>query len=253
MFKEYFKGKKAILMDLDGTIVNSHLIWNLACEEVAKNLGFTWRGINFFSEPSLTKIWSSYLDFTGEDYGVPVETLVMQTKDKFITKIMQLPPEDIMKEGFWTFINEVKNVRQMQVGLVTNSDRDVAEKVLNHCGISKVFAVKVFGDDVKKKKPDPDIYKKAIKELGLKSSEILCFEDSPLGIKSAKKAGLDVIVFMNRLYSEKEYSSDALIVDDFTAFMGNFDKTPKEFVEAQLLVPENTPLASNESLNSGEQ
>ena len=68
MFKEYFKGKKAILMDLDGTIINSHLIWNLACEEVAKNLGFIWKGLNFFTEPSLTKTWSSYLDFTGEKF-----------------------------------------------------------------------------------------------------------------------------------------------------------------------------------------
>ena len=245
MFKEYFKDKKAVLMDLDGTIINSHILWNEACSEVASNLGFTWKGYYFFKEPSLEETWSSYLDFTGENYGVPLQTLITQTKDKFISQVLSRSPDDILKAGFWEFIGEIKHERGFKVGLVTNSDREVAEKVLSHLGIGNVFALKVFGDDVKKKKPDPEIYEKALKEIGFKSKEVLVFEDAPLGIKAAKKAGLTVIAFMNRLYPEEDYSPKDIVVDDFTAFLGNLDKNEKEFMEEKFAYSKNSSANSD--------
>jgi len=234
MFKDYFHSKKAVLFDLDGTIINSHPIWHEACAEVASNLGFTWRGVNFLVEPSLERIWKTYLDYVGEDYGVPIPTLVSQTKDKFLTRILRSPFDRYLKEGFWPLINELKSEKEMRIGLVTNSDRDVAEKVLNHLHIASVFETVICGDEVKNRKPDPEIYEKSLKTLGLKAKEVLCFEDSPAGVKSAKKAGLQVIGLRNPLYSEKEFPSDLLFVEDFTVFPGNLDKTRKEVLEEEI-------------------
>jgi HAD superfamily hydrolase (TIGR01509 family) len=237
MFKDFFYSKKAVLLDLDGTVVESHPIWNVACAEVAANLGFDWRGADFFTEPSLEEVWRSYLDYTGENYGVPISSLVTQTKDKFLTIFLKFVPEDILKPGFWSFINEIKSEKEMRVGLVTNSDRDVTEKMLDHLNIRSAFEVVICGSDVKKKKPDSEIYEKAIKALGLKAKEILCFEDAPAGVKSARGAGLKVIGVMNRLYPEKDYPSDLTIVDDFAVFHGRLDKTPKEVLQEMLSRP----------------
>jgi len=116
---------------------------------------------------------------------------------------------------------------------------------LSHLGIGNVFSIKVFGDDVKKKKPASEIYEKALKEIGFKSREVLVFEDAPLGIKAAKKAGLTVIAFMNRLYPEEDYSPKDIVVDDFTAFLGNLDKNEKEFMEEKFVSFKNSSANSD--------
>ena len=234
MFKDYFHNKKAVLFDLDGTVVNSHPLWNEACIEVASNLGFVWRGLNFFSAASLSETWESYLDFTGEDYGVPVSSLVLQTKDKFLSRFLVASPEEFLQEGFWAFINELKSEKSMKIGLVTNSDKDVAEKVINHLNIASVFETILYGDDVKRKKPDSEIYEKAIKNLDLKAKEILCFEDAPAGVKSARGAGLTVIGVRNSLFSERDYPHNLIFVEDFTVFPGNLDRAYKEILQEQM-------------------
>lgn len=234
MFKNFFQGKKAVLFDLDGTVADTHPIWNQACEEVSRNLGFTWRGYNFLTEPSLEKTWESYLDMSGEDYGVPISALVSQTKDKFIAKFLSMDPEDVLKAGFWPFLNEIRLERKMKVGLVTNSSRDVAERLLKHLNINELFLVIVCGDEVKKKKPDPEMYEKALRSLEVKAEEALCFEDSPTGVKATQKAGLTIIRIQNPLFSDKDFPSNLVFVDDFTVFPGNLDKTKKEALQESL-------------------
>jgi len=234
MFKNFFQEKKAVLFDLDGTIANTHPIWNQACAEVSQNLGFTWRGYNFLTEPSLEKTWESYLDMSGENYGVPISALVSQTKDKFITKFLSMDPEDILRDGFWVFLNEIRLERKMKAGLVTNSDRDVTETLLKHLGINGLFSAIICGDDVKNRKPDPEMYKKALGALEVKAEEALCFEDSPTGVKAAQKAGLTIIRIKNPLFSDKDFPSNLIFVDDFTVFPGNLDKTKKEVLQESL-------------------
>ena len=55
------------------------------------------------------------------------------------------------------------------------------------------FAAIVSGTEIKRLKPEPDVYLEALRQLGLDASACLAFEDSSNGIKSAQAAGLTVI------------------------------------------------------------
>lgn len=81
--------------------------------------------------------------------------------------------------------------RGLLLGMVTGTSRANVE---NHFGAwLKEFDVIVTADDVKRTKPDPEPYLAAIARLGVPKDAAIVIENAPLGIQSAKAAGLRVI------------------------------------------------------------
>lgn len=80
--------------------------------------------------------------------------------------------------------------------IVTTSGRQAVtallEQVLPRAGAA--FALWVCGDDVARKKPDPEAYGQAARRLGLAPSALLAIEDSPAGLAAARGAGLACVV-----------------------------------------------------------
>ncbi len=65
--------------------------------------------------------------------------------------------------------------------------------VVDALGFRKYFQTLISGDEVKVPKPDPEIYVKAAGNLGKKPEDCVAFEDSFVGIESAKRAGLKCV------------------------------------------------------------
>jgi len=168
------------------------------------------------------------LRYTDINPGVSISELVKQTKDKFLKRLVSTDLE--LLNGFWHFMLVLKDERNFKLGLVTNTDKEVGQKVLQKLGVSNIFDITLFGDDVKKKKPNPEIYKLAAKKLGIKPHKILVFEDSVEGVKAATEAKMPVIaIWKPSSPPKKEYSSRVLLfVEDFSVFPGNLDTTYKE-------------------------
>lgn len=77
--------------------------------------------------------------------------------------------------------------------VATSTSRNYACKCLKDAGIYNYFDEIVCGDDLKKSKPHPDIYLKAISNFDFNKDEILVFEDSNNGLLSGLNAGLKVV------------------------------------------------------------
>lgn len=75
------------------------------------------------------------------------------------------------------------------IALATSSRRVIAEEYLMNVKIMRFFDVLVCGDEVKKGKPDPEIFRKAANELNCDPSVCLIFEDSSNGLLAAAAAG----------------------------------------------------------------
>lgn len=75
------------------------------------------------------------------------------------------------------------------------------------------FDVIAAGDVVPAKKPAPDIYLYALRELGLQATECMAFEDSDNGLLSAAGAGLKTLVTVNGYTRQQDFSAAALVLD----------------------------------------
>jgi HAD superfamily hydrolase (TIGR01509 family) len=79
-----------------------------------------------------------------------------------------------------------------------------------------LFAVVVAGDDVALKKPAPDVYLKVLARLGHPARDCLAIEDSANGLKSARSAGIPVLITRSEYFREDDFSGAVAVVDDLT-------------------------------------
>jgi len=82
-----------------------------------------------------------------------------------------------------------------------------------------VFDVLACGDEVKAKKPAPDVYRLALDRLGLPPARAIAFEDTPMGLASAKGAGLRCIVSPGIYTKAGDLSAADRLVAEFSALL----------------------------------
>lgn len=83
------------------------------------------------------------------------------------------------------------------VALVTSGHREDALATLEAVGLAPFFTAIVTGEDVEEPKPAPEPYLVAASRLGVRPADLLCFEDSPRGVRAARAAGCRVVAVPN--------------------------------------------------------
>ena len=87
---------------------------------------------------------------------------------------------------------------QLKIGLATSSSRAWIDRHLDVIKLdSSVFDVICTSDDVKKVKPDPELYKQCLLKLDVEAYETIAFEDSPNGSLAAIRAGIPSVIVPN--------------------------------------------------------
>lgn len=199
---------QAIIFDMDGVIVDSMPYHFLAWYEALRPYGVRVSCFDVYSKE-------------GEKWSKTLKDLLLQSGIKPTNKLLDeifTRRQRIFRRLFQSFI--FNGAEELLVflkkegyflGLVTGSPLKEVNTILPPKVKSK-FGVIVAGDQVKKGKPDPEPYLKAASLFGLKPKECLVIENAPLGIKSAKRAGMLCIAVTTSL--PKEYLKEAdLIVD----------------------------------------
>ncbi len=210
-FKDILKNKKAVFFDLDGTLLDTDLWWVGAIKQVVEsnNMGFVLPEKAFESGRGMEDIWKDLIAFF--DLKIPkekkVNDLVEETNKTFVSKINQMEILDF-KAGFWPLVDFLANERGLVIGLLTNTSKEVVEAILTKVGAGNTFDFIICREDIKRKKPNPEIYLKGARILKLKAKEILVFEDSPTGSKAAAKAGMDQIIIWNGIYDQNRYKGN---------------------------------------------
>jgi HAD superfamily hydrolase (TIGR01509 family) len=104
----------------------------------------------------------------------------------------------------------------MRLAIATTTSRANLEvllrSALGSCGLRR-FEVLVCGEDVQRKKPDPEAYALALRRLRLDSAQGIAVEDSANGLRAARGAGIETVI-VRSLYTQAEDFSSALAVFD---------------------------------------
>lgn len=129
-----------------------------------------------------------YIGGVAEKYGVKAN--LPADKDRLYALYLQIIHGQLKPlPGVAEFIHAARQ-RGLKLAVGTSADRIKLEGNLRELSLPlETFDVIVTGSQVARKKPHPDLYLQAVKELGLSPSQCLVIEDAPSGLEAARSAG----------------------------------------------------------------
>ena len=215
MIKELLKNKKAMLFDLDGTLVDSMWMWKKIDIEFLGRYGYdcpedlqkSIEGMSF-SETAV---------YFKERFDIPLslEEIKACWTQMSIDKYRYEVP---MKKGVQEFLQYCKD-NGLRTGIATSNGREMVDAVIDSLGIAPYLQVITTACEVNAGKPEPDIYLEVAKRLGVDPEDCVVFEDVPAGILAGKRAGMTVIAveddFSKSMREEKCSLADGFINDYF--------------------------------------
>lgn len=185
---------KAVLWDLDGTLIDSEPHWLHSEKQLAAEHDYEWTEADGHELVGLSLTESSkiYKNKLGSDL----------THDEIIEKLTdsvksRLSEQIIWRPGAKELLRVIKKAG-IPTALVTMSLRSMAQQIVDAIDFH-AFDVIVAGDDVVHGKPHAEPYLKAAHLLGVPAKECVAFEDSITGLLSAEAAGAKAVGIPNIL------------------------------------------------------
>ncbi len=198
--KELVDNSKAIIFDLDGTLIDSMNVWSDIDKEFFKmhDLPFEEDYQKEIGHKGLKEIAA----YTKTRYNLK------ESEDEIISIWLDMAKEAYaykipLKEGVKSFLEYLQS-KNIKMGIATSNSLELTELVLKHHDIYKYFSKVVTVNELKTNKGSPDIYLHISNSFGLTPSECIVFEDLLVGIKTAKKAGYKVVGVKEKSSLDKE-------------------------------------------------
>lgn len=176
---------KALLLDLDGTLVRTDSIHRSLWTHILATYGIHLTAEEYerrVAGKDDHAIWQEWMVGTQEER----ETWTVWKQEAFLRRVHEAEPVPGGKEriqewnqaglGYWT-------------GVVTNSDAITANALLERLGIASLVDVLITADSGCAPKPSPAPYQEALTELGVDPEHAVIVEGSEIGLTSARRTG----------------------------------------------------------------
>jgi len=177
---------KALVFDMDGTLLNSEILHAKALIDLVKN-----------TEEDVSELLELMTGMAEPDcYHLLKERKLIEEKytfDDFIYYKNELfktylsensVRESLINIKILELISDAKK-QDLKIALVTASERSTTELFLNFLNIAEEFNLILTRGDSLKSKPHADPYLLCFERLNIEPSEVIIFEDSPTGLKAA--------------------------------------------------------------------
>lgn len=182
---------KAVCLDMDGTLVDSERLWDIAVDELAADMG---RPLDAETREktmgvSLDGFFRILGEYTGHAVAGSERRRLTEQLNARMRELMRFDLE--WRPGASELLDDLA-ARGLPLALVTNTSAEVAVEPISFIGTSR-FEVVVTSDDVEHAKPAPDPYLLACSRLGVRPDEAVAVEDSVTGATAAAAAGCRVL------------------------------------------------------------
>lgn len=203
--------KYGLIFDIDGVIADTEAVNARATAKVFADL--------FGVESVERKDFEAGLGRGAEEYvkaGARVHGLELteeqvrtatQLRQEYFLKILgkePLPPFP----GVLELMEKAMESADFRVAIATSGTLEKSKAVLDAAKIPYERIVYVNGDQVKSKKPDPELFLIAAQRIGIKPANCVVIEDAPNGVQAAKAAGTKCIAVTNSTAAEKLGEAD---------------------------------------------
>jgi HAD superfamily hydrolase (TIGR01509 family) len=189
----------AVVLDLDGLLLDSEQLWDEVREELTRERGGRWHDRAQADMMGMSSIeWSSYMH---EQLGLsesPEEIsaeVVRRMEARYRERLPLLP-------GAREAVERI--AARWPLGLASSSNKPLIDLALEVSGLAPYFRATVSSEEVARGKPAPDVYLEAARRLDVEPTRAAAIEDSHNGILSAAAAGMRVVAIPNRRFPPAE-------------------------------------------------
>lgn len=218
------KNKKAVIFDLDGSLVDSMWLW--------KEIDIEFLGARGMELPE---------DFQQKIEGMSFTETAIYSKERFqltetveelkdIWNVMAMDKyshEVPFKPHAEEFLKHCKE-RGIPMGIATSNSKQLVQAVSDALGLHNYIETIVTSCEVNRGKPAPDVYLEVARRLQVKPEECLVFEDIPAGIMAGKAAGMTVCgvedTYSMYLKEEKKRLADFYIADYIQVLKDTYER-----------------------------
>ncbi len=180
---------KAAIFDLDGTVIANEEVYGVAFREILRTLNIhTKEKYPHTGGIGVEENWPKLIEKHKIKTKKTIQQLASETQNSYIRNISKID----LKGGFIEFINDLKD-SDIKTALATSNEWWIVEKVFDQINIESYFDSVTTGEEVKFKKPSPDIFLLAAEKLGVDPEDCVVFEDSAAGVEAAHAAGMKVV------------------------------------------------------------
>ena len=180
---------KGIIFDFDGVLVDTELATFNYYKEVLPEYGIHLKDGDFKYKIGRKSV-DFFRDVMGDKFDPSfVEKITKQKRDAFfnnVSKYVTLIPGEIETLQFC-------KDKGLKIALGSQNERFFIDKVLEDFNMTEYFDATVSLQDISNKKPDPEIFLKAAKLIGITPDQGIVVEDAPEGIAAAKGGGFYAI------------------------------------------------------------
>lgn len=196
---------QAVIFDWDGTLADTRKIVVASFQEALRQIDckvdaeFIERRIGIGAAETFREILLSLkVKFDEELVGRLV-------KEKIRLEI-ELTSEMMLFAGAKELLDMLFG--KVKIGLASMNNHDVIEHMVKSKNLEKYFQTVITAETIKNPKPNPEIFLKCAKKLGVFAEQCVVVEDSIFGVKAAKAAGMGCVAVTTGVYSRQELEKE---------------------------------------------
>ncbi|EMF0104994.1 HAD family hydrolase [Enterococcus hirae] len=202
---------KAVIFDMDGLLFDTEIVYYEASQMVADQMGFPYDKELYLKYLGVSdeEVWANYhqifASFGKNNVQKFINDAYEETIRRFSLGAVQLKP------GVIELLDFLEEHRISKV-VASSNQRHIIELLLEKNQLTNYFETIVSAENVKRAKPDPEIFLLAHEYLGTKKQETLVLEDSKNGILAAASAEIPVIMIPDLLAPSEDLQQKTLAV-----------------------------------------
>jgi len=209
--------QRAFIFDMDGTIVDNMGFHTDSWLEFFARRGKQYDPDAFFRETAGAQGREILRERLGPD--IPDDEIAVLAQEKDALYREMYAPHRAAIEGFERLVDRARE-RGVALAVATSAPPGNIVFTLDDLDLRRHFDAVVGAADVKQGKPHPDVFLKAAEKLGVAPANCVVFEDAPMGVEAARRAGMRAVVITTTLPAEAfaEFDNVVKIVSDYADF-----------------------------------
>lgn len=213
---------RAVLLDIDGTLLDSNMAHARAWVDVLQEFGYepplvqaAWRLIGMGGDKVLPEL-------TGIEKVSPAgKKITARRREIFLKRYL---PTLQPTPGARAFCQRLRD-SGIKIVIATSASTEEIDQLLERSGVSDLIQEETSSGDVDASKPDPDIFVAALDKAGYPGDQSVVIGDTPYDVQAAGKAGLRIIAFRSGGWKDEDLRGAVEIYDHPQDALAHFDRS----------------------------